>query len=146
KTFKNIAECRARGIRILPPDVNESREDFTVLAQADDNGRHPIRFGLCAVRGVGSKAVETILATRDAHGPFTSLGSFCKRVLAAKGVGGVVPAAVPVAARSAAGGGEAGAIAANGDATKAGAPRANGNGDSPAASQVNKKVIESLIK
>src|SRR5262249_19011822 len=69
KTFKNIAECRARGIRVLPPDVNESREDFTVLAQADANGLHPIRFGMCAVRGVGSKAVETILAARAAEGP-----------------------------------------------------------------------------
>src|SRR5580765_4404999 len=55
KTFKNIAECRDRGIRILPPDVNESREDFTVLTHADGNGLRPIRFGLCAVRGVGSK-------------------------------------------------------------------------------------------
>lgn len=85
KTFKNIAECRERGIRILPPDVNESRQDFTVLAQPDDNGLRPIRFGLCAVRGVGSKAVEAILAARDADGPFTSLANFCKRVLAVKG-------------------------------------------------------------
>ena len=82
KTFKNIAECRERGIRILPPDVNESRQDFTVLAQPDESGLRPIRFGLCAVRGVGSKAVDAILAARDADGPFTSLASFCKRVLA----------------------------------------------------------------
>jgi DNA polymerase-3 subunit alpha len=81
KTFKNIAECRERGIRILPPDVNESREDFTVLAQPDENGTRPIRFGLCAVRGVGAKAVEAILAARDTEGPFTSLPNFCKRVL-----------------------------------------------------------------
>jgi DNA polymerase-3 subunit alpha len=80
KTFKNIAECRDRGIRILPPDVNESREDFTVLAHADGNGLRPIRFGLCAVRGVGSKAVDNILATRDKDGSFTSLATFCKRV------------------------------------------------------------------
>jgi DNA polymerase-3 subunit alpha len=79
KTFKNIAECRDRGIRILPPDVNESREDFTVLAQADEGGVRPIRFGLGAVRGVGSKAVEAILAVRDSDGPFTSLADFCKR-------------------------------------------------------------------
>jgi DNA polymerase-3 subunit alpha len=82
KTFKNIAECRERGIRILPPDVNESRQDFTVLAQPDANGMRPIRFGLCAVRGVGSKAVDAILAAREKDGPFTSLANFCKRVLA----------------------------------------------------------------
>jgi DNA polymerase-3 subunit alpha len=79
KTFKNIAECRDRGIRVLPPDVNESREDFTVMAQPDEGGLRPIRFGLGAVRGVGSKAVEAMLAARDGAGPFTSLADFCKR-------------------------------------------------------------------
>jgi DNA polymerase-3 subunit alpha len=87
KTFKNIAECREHGIRILPPDVNESRQDFTVLARTEDGGPRPIRFGLCAVRGVGSKAVDAILAARDAGGPFTSLANFCKRVLAVRNGG-----------------------------------------------------------
>jgi DNA polymerase-3 subunit alpha len=79
KTFKNIAECRERGIRILPPDVNESREDFTVLSRSGEKGMRPIRFGLCAVRGVGTKAVEAALAVRDKDGPFKSLADFCKR-------------------------------------------------------------------
>jgi len=78
KTFKNIAECRDRGIQILPPDVNESREDFTVLPQKGKSMR-PIRFGLGAVRGVGGRAIESILATIDADGPFESLADFCKR-------------------------------------------------------------------
>src|SRR5439155_1146313 len=52
-TYKNIAECRARGIAILPPDVNASREDFTATGDT-------IRFGLGAVKGVGSKAIEAI--------------------------------------------------------------------------------------
>jgi len=78
KTYKNIAECREHGMTILPPDVNESREDFTV-GQPRDNGTRPIRFGLGAVRGVGSKAIEAIIAAR-ADGPFTSLADFCKRV------------------------------------------------------------------
>ncbi len=88
KTFKNMAECRERGIRVLPPDVNESRQDFTVLAQVAETGLRPMRFGLCAVRGVGSKAVDAILAARDAGGPFTSLANFCKRVLASRFVDG----------------------------------------------------------
>jgi DNA polymerase-3 subunit alpha len=79
KTYKNIAECREHGIPILPPDVNESREDFTVVAAADGAAR-PIRFGLCAVRGVGAKAVEAIIAAR-ADGAFASLADFCKRAL-----------------------------------------------------------------
>ena len=78
KTYKNIAECRERGISILPPDVNESREDFTV-GQLQADGRRAIRFGLGAVRGVGSKAIEAILAAR-ADGPFTSLADVCRRV------------------------------------------------------------------
>lgn len=78
KTYKNIAECREHGIAILPPDVNESREDFSV-GQPREDGRRPIRFGLGAVRGVGSKAIEAMLIARG-DGAFTSLGDFCKRV------------------------------------------------------------------
>src|SRR5262249_30699856 len=72
-TYKNIAECRERSIAILQPDVNESREDFAVVA----DGR--IRFGFGAVKGVGSKAIEATIAAR-AEGPFTSLHDFCLRV------------------------------------------------------------------
>src|SRR5204862_7136802 len=50
-TYKNIAGCRERGIAILPPDVNASREDFTAAGDT-------IRFGLGAVKGVGPKAIE----------------------------------------------------------------------------------------
>ncbi|HLK12016.1 MAG TPA: DNA polymerase III subunit alpha [Candidatus Binatia bacterium] len=71
-TYKNIAECRERGIRILPPDVNASREDFTVVGDT-------IRFGLGAVKGIGSKAIEAIIAARG-DGPFASLHDFCLRV------------------------------------------------------------------
>ena len=71
-TYKNIAECRERGIAILPPDVNESRDDFTAAGDK-------IRFGLGAVKGVGSKAIEAILAVR-VDGPFTSLHDFSLRV------------------------------------------------------------------
>jgi DNA polymerase-3 subunit alpha len=71
-TYKNIAECRDRGIPILPPDVNESCEDFTAAGTT-------IRFGLGAVKGIGSKAIEAIIAARAAD-PFTSLHDFCLRV------------------------------------------------------------------
>jgi DNA polymerase-3 subunit alpha len=81
KTYKNIAECRELGIVILPPDVNESREDFTVGQARDGSrqaGRRPIRFGLGAVRGVGSKAIDAVITAR-ADAPFTSLADFCRR-------------------------------------------------------------------
>jgi len=73
KTIKNIAECRTMGIEILPPDVNESQADFSVV-----DGK--IRFGLAAVKNVGLKAVELVREERENHGPFADLLDFCRRV------------------------------------------------------------------
>lgn len=70
---KYIAECRDQGIQVLPPDINQSETDFTVEEGA-------IRFGLVAVKNVGHGAIESILAVRDAGGPFESLFDFCERV------------------------------------------------------------------
>ncbi len=78
KTYKNIAECRERDIPILPPDVNESRSDFTVVQ--NEGGKRAVRFGLGAVRGVGAKAIDAILQARDQDGPYASLADFCDRV------------------------------------------------------------------
>ncbi|NJC87750.1 MAG: DNA polymerase III subunit alpha, partial [Desulfuromonas sp.] len=72
KVIKNINEIRNMGIAILPPDINESRRDFTVH-QSD------IRFGLGAVKGVGDAALEAIMEAR-LEGPFSSLHDFCERV------------------------------------------------------------------
>jgi len=79
KTFKNIAECREHGIRVLPPDVNESRVDFTVVAAPEGRKLRPIRFGLGAVRGVGARAVDAMIAAREEGGAFRSLADFCRR-------------------------------------------------------------------
>jgi DNA polymerase-3 subunit alpha len=77
KTIKNIAECREMGIEILPPDINESQADFSVV----DN---KIRFGLAAVKNVGLKAVESVIEEREAHGPFHDLVEFCTRIIGSK--------------------------------------------------------------
>jgi DNA polymerase-3 subunit alpha len=77
KTIKNIAECREMGIKILPPDLNESQADFTVVEGS-------IRFGLAAVKNVGVKAVESIIEARNLSGPFKDLLDFCRRVDASK--------------------------------------------------------------
>lgn len=71
-TYKNFAECRDRNIRILPPDVNESREDFTVSGKG-------IRFGLGAAKGIGGKAIEATIVAREESGPYTSLHDYCLR-------------------------------------------------------------------
>jgi len=73
KTIKNIAECKEMDIPILPPDINESQVDFSVVGES-------IRFGLAAVKNVGFKAVEAIVHERERKGPFVSLRDFCKRV------------------------------------------------------------------
>ncbi len=73
KTYKNIAALRDMGIRILPPDANQSRVKFTVDGDQ-------IRFGLGAVRGVGAKTADSIVAEREARGSFGNLAEFCLRV------------------------------------------------------------------
>ncbi len=73
KITKYIADANRHGIEILPPDINESETDFTVLS---DNG---IRFGLGAIKGVGQIAIDAILETRKAHGPFKDLFDLCAR-------------------------------------------------------------------
>jgi DNA polymerase III subunit alpha len=73
KVVKHINECREKNIEVLPPDINASRQDFTVA-----DGK--IRFGLAAVKNVGHGAIESILSTRDSSGPFTCLGDFCSRI------------------------------------------------------------------
>jgi DNA polymerase-3 subunit alpha len=68
-----VARCEEMGIEILPPDVNLSDHEFTVVERN-------IRFGLDAVKGVGYQAVEAIKRAREDGGEFKSLWDFCERV------------------------------------------------------------------
>ncbi len=68
-----INECREHDIQVLPPDINESMKDFTVI---DDQ----IRFGLAAVKNVGDSAIDSIIEERDQDGPYSSLSDFCNRI------------------------------------------------------------------
>ncbi len=68
-----FTECRERGIPILPPDVNESQKNFTIV----EGG---IRFGLAAIKNVGGSAIESIIARREAEEPFSSFFDFCCRI------------------------------------------------------------------
>ncbi len=73
KVVRLISECRVSGIQVLPPDINKSGFRFTVVEGA-------IRFGLGAVKGLGSAAIDSIIGARGKDGPFTSLYNFCERV------------------------------------------------------------------
>ncbi len=74
KIAEYIAECRSMGIRLLPPDINQSGPHFTVAGE-------DIRFGLAALKGVGRGFTNTVLAQREEGGPFTSFPDFCQRLL-----------------------------------------------------------------
>lgn len=65
-------ECKRLGISVLPPDINESRQNFTFTGEG-------IRFGLGAIKNVGDGAVKAILEARKSR-VFTSLFDFCQRV------------------------------------------------------------------
>lgn len=68
-----IDDCRHGGIQVLPPDVNESGKDFTVVHGA-------IRFGLVAIKNVGQSAIESVVLARIAKGFFKNLFDFCSRI------------------------------------------------------------------
>ena len=73
KSALYLSECRRMGIKVLPPDVNESNGEYT------PRGRD-IRFGLAAIRNVGEGVVASIKTTRETKGNFTSFGDFLAKV------------------------------------------------------------------
>lgn len=68
-----INDCRANSIDVLPPSVNRSDYDFTIEKKS-------IRFGLSAIKGVGAKAIESIVAARKEAGTFRSLKDFLENI------------------------------------------------------------------
>ncbi len=73
KSALYLNECRRLGIKVLPPDVNESAADFTPVGT-------DIRFGLTAIRNVGANVVDAIVAAREQKGPYTSFADFLTKV------------------------------------------------------------------
>ncbi len=73
KVVLYINECSEHNIEVLPPDINASFKDFSVI---DDR----VRFGLAAVKNVGEAALDMIVEEREKNGKFSSLSDFCNRV------------------------------------------------------------------
>lgn len=69
--------CMDMGIEVLPPDINESASDFSVV-----DGR--ILFGLTAVKNVGASVIGSVISEREKGGPFKSVFDFCRRAAAGK--------------------------------------------------------------
>ena len=72
KVAEYIGECRSLGIPVLPPDINESLDHFTVVPEG-------IRFGLAAVKNIGRGFIQKVAAERVGR-PYTSLEDFCSRM------------------------------------------------------------------
>ncbi|MBC7561200.1 MAG: DNA polymerase III subunit alpha [Dermatophilaceae bacterium] len=72
KSALYLNECRRMGIKVLPPDVNESSANFTAVGT-------DIRFGLAAIRNVGHNVVEAIVAAREDKGRFLSFEDFVRK-------------------------------------------------------------------
>ena len=73
KIVEYIDEAERMGIKILPPDVNESYANFTMIS------KNEIRFGLSAVKNVGEGSIESIIEARKKYGRFNNLYEFCER-------------------------------------------------------------------
>lgn len=71
---KFMDECRSMGIPTLGPDVNESRQKFSV------NKKGEIRFGISAIKGVGGAAADAIISEREKNGPYKTIFDFIQRV------------------------------------------------------------------
>ena len=71
---KLMDECKAMGVQVLCPDINESNMKFSVNRKGD------IRFGLGAIKGVGESAVKSVLSEREKNGMFKDIFDFVQRV------------------------------------------------------------------
>ncbi|HEX7017629.1 MAG TPA: DNA polymerase III subunit alpha [Patescibacteria group bacterium] len=71
-----IENCRKMNIKVLPPDINKSRADFTLEPHPDSLDGTAIRFGFSAIKNVGTAAIENILETQKKVGDFSSLTQF----------------------------------------------------------------------
>src|ERR1700685_4331717 len=73
KSALYLSECRRMGIKVLPPDVNQSVATFTAVGR-------DVRFGMAAIRNVGANVVEAIIAARKSKGGFTAFADFLRKV------------------------------------------------------------------
>jgi len=80
KIAEVIAECKRMNIPVLPPDVNESFTDFTVVCKENKNAKGKIRFGLYTIKNFGADISDGIIEERKHGGKFTSYTNFLERI------------------------------------------------------------------
>lgn len=75
KIAEMVEECKRMNIEVLPPDINESFEDFATVGK-----ENKIRFGLTTIKNFGEGIAHSIVEERKAHGPYTSIEDFINRI------------------------------------------------------------------
>lgn len=80
KMALSLEECRTMGIKVLPPDINQSHADFRIEHDKSSLDDRAIRFGFNAIKNVGTAAIDNILLIRTGGGDFKSFTDFIKRV------------------------------------------------------------------
>jgi len=80
KISEIIAECKRMNIAVLPPDVNESFTDFTVVQKSDKAKKEKIRFGLYTIKNLGGDISDAIIEERKRVGKFSSYTNFLERI------------------------------------------------------------------
>ncbi|MEK7503233.1 MAG: DNA polymerase III subunit alpha [Patescibacteria group bacterium] len=75
-----IAECKKMGIEVLPPDINSSFKDFTVIKDESSEKKDMIRFGLLTIKNFGENIAENVIAERSKNGPYTDIENFFNRI------------------------------------------------------------------
>ncbi len=78
-----LEEARKMGIKVLPPDINESLAKFTIVRPSNKSSKtdeKTIRFGLAAIKNVGHNVVEQIVEERKKRGPYSSIENFIERM------------------------------------------------------------------
>ena len=81
KVAEIITECKRMGIKVLPPDINESFKDFTLVREKTDDYAHDtIRFGLGTIKNFGEGIAQVIIDERKTNGRFSSLQNFLERI------------------------------------------------------------------
>jgi DNA polymerase III subunit alpha len=78
KVLAVIDECKRMGVKVLPPDINASDAGFRVEQTPD--GAFGIRFGLLAIKNVGNRPIDELIAERQRGGPYRDLADLCLRV------------------------------------------------------------------
>src|SRR3989344_1172708 len=79
KVAEIISECQRIGIPVLPPDINSSFKDFTVVKENDEK-KDMIRFGLLTIKNLGGNIADNIIAERTANGPYVGIENFFNRI------------------------------------------------------------------